>query len=69
MWAPVGIASASLKFSYNNRNNQKITQHNKKQKQQQKNHDKIFMLAKTKLNSIGTLVSQALVDMEELLRF
>ena len=69
MWAPVGIASVSLKFSYNNRNKQKITQHNKKQKQQQKNHDKIFMLAKTKLNSIGTLVSQALVDMEELLRF
>ena len=62
-------SSANFKFSYNKRNNQKITQHNKKQKQQQKNHDQIFMLAKTKLNSIGTLVSQALVDMEELLRF
>ena len=27
-------------------------------------HDKILMLAKSKLNSIETLVSQALVDME-----
>ena len=29
-----------------------------------KNRDKILMLAKSKLNSIETLVSQALVDME-----
>ena len=29
-----------------------------------KKHDKIFMLAKSKLNSIETLVSQALIDME-----
>ena len=29
-----------------------------------KNHDKIFMLAKSKLNSIETLTSQALIDME-----
>ena len=29
-----------------------------------KKHDKILMLAKSKLNSIGTLVSQALIDME-----
>ena len=27
-------------------------------------HDKIVMLAKSKLNSIETLVSQALIDME-----
>ena len=29
-----------------------------------KNHEKIFMLAKSKLNSIETLVSQTLIDME-----
>ena len=29
-----------------------------------KKHDKIFMLAKSKLDSIETLVSQALIDME-----
>ena len=29
-----------------------------------KNHDKILVLAKSKLNSIETLVSQALTDME-----
>ena len=29
-----------------------------------KNHDKILMLAKSKLNSIEALVSQALIDME-----
>ena len=27
-------------------------------------HDKIVMLAKSKLNSIETLISQALIDME-----
>ena len=29
------------------------------------NHDKIFMLNKSKLNSIETLVSQALIDIYE----
>ena len=29
-----------------------------------KKHDKILMLAKSKLNSIETLVSQALIDMQ-----
>ena len=29
-----------------------------------KKHDKILMLAKSKINSIETLVSQALIDME-----
>ena len=28
------------------------------------NHDKIFIFAKSKLNSIESLVSQALIDME-----
>ena len=33
-------------------------------KNKKKKHDKILMLAKSKLNSIETLVSQALIDME-----
>ena len=61
--APVGIASASftLKFSLKTGIIKKLlsTTRNKK-----KNHDKIFMLAKSKLNSIETLTSQALIDME-----
>ena len=61
--ALVGVAEASftLMFSLTTR----IIKHllslrrNKKKKQ-----DKIFVLAKSKLNSIETLVSQALIDME-----
>ena len=60
--APVGIASASftliitlttgiLKKLLNIARNKK------------KKHEKILMLAKTKLNSIETLISQALIDM------
>ena len=60
--APVGIASASftliitlttgiLKKLLNIARNKK------------KKHDKILMLAKSKLNSIETLISQALIDM------
>ena len=61
--APVGIASARLTlfFFSNNGNSQKITEYNEKKK---KKHDKILMLAKSKLNSIETLISQALIDME-----
>ena len=61
--APVGIASASflLFFSLTTGTVKKILNiaRNKKKK-----HDKILMLAKSKLNSIETLVSQALIDME-----
>ena len=45
----------------NNRNSKKITKHNKKRN---KKDDKIFMLAKSKLNSIETLISRASIDME-----
>ena len=38
-----------------------MTEYNKKQKEK---HDKILMLAESKLNSIETLVSQALIDLE-----
>ena len=48
-------------FFINNWKNKKITEYNKKFK---KKHDKVLVLPKSKLNSIGTLVSQALIDME-----
>ena len=61
--APVGIASASLTlfFSLTTGIVKKLLNitRNKKEK-----HDKILMLAKSKLNSIETLISQALIDME-----
>ena len=38
-----------------------MTEYNKKQKEK---HDKILMLAESKLNSIETLLSQALIDLE-----
>ena len=46
-----------LLFFLNNKNNRKITKHDKKKKRK---HDKVLMLAK----SIETLVSQALIDVE-----
>ena len=48
-------------FSLTTRFSQKITEYNRKQQQKK---DKVLMLAKSKLNSIETLVSQALIDME-----
>ena len=61
--APVGIASASLTlfFSLTTGIVKKLLNITRNKK---KKHDKILMLAKSKLNSIGTLVSQALIDME-----
>ena len=60
--APVGIASASftLIFSLATEIGKKLLSITNKKKK----HDKIFMLAKSKLNSIETLISQALIDME-----
>ena len=61
--APVGIASASfaLIFSLTTGIVKRLLSiaRNKKKK-----HDKILMLAKSKLNSIENLVSQALIDIE-----
>ena len=61
--APVGIESASftLNFSLTTGIIKKLlgTTRNKNKK-----HDKILMLAKSKLNSVETLISQALIDME-----
>ena len=61
--APVGIASAgfTIVFSLATGIIKKLlsTTRNKKKK-----HDEILMLAKNKLNSIETLVSQSMIDME-----
>ena len=61
--APVGIASASftLIFSLTTGIIKKLLSITRKKK---KKHDKILMLAKSKLNSIENLVPQALIDME-----
>ena len=61
--APVGIASASftLFFSLTTGIFKKLLNITRNKK---KKHDKILMLAKSKLNSIETLISQALIDME-----
>ena len=61
--APVGITSASftLIFSLTTVIIKKLLSITKNKK---KKHDKILMLAKSKLDSIETLVSQALIDME-----
>ena len=61
---PVGIASASftLTFSLTTGIVKKLLNITRKKKR--KKHDKILMLAKSKLNSTETLVSQALIDME-----
>ena len=61
--APVGIASAifTLIFSLTTGIVKKLLSITRNKK---KKHDKNFMLAKSKLNSIETLISQALIDME-----
>ena len=61
--APVGIASAifTLIFSQTIAIIKKLLRITRNEK---KKHDKILILAKSKLNSIETLVSQALTDME-----
>ena len=61
--APVGIASARLTLIFSLtigivKKLLNITRNKNKK------HDKILMLAKSKLNSIETLISQALIDME-----
>ena len=61
--APVGIESAifTLIFSLTTGIVKKLLNITKNKKIK---HDKILMLAKSKLNSIETLISQALIDME-----
>ena len=57
---PAGIASALI-FSLTAGIVKKLLDTTKKKK---KKHDKILMLAKSKFNSIDTLISQALIDMD-----
>ena len=61
--APVGIASASLTllFSLTTGIVKKLLNMTRNKK---KKHDEILMLAKSKLNSIETFISQVLIDME-----
>ena len=61
--APVGIVSASftLIFSQTTGIVKKLLDITRKKR---KKYDKILMLAKSKLNSIDTLISQALIDMD-----
>ena len=61
--APVGIVSASftLVFSLTTGITKKLLNITRKTK---KKHDKTLMFAKSKLNSIETLKSQSLIDME-----
>ena len=60
---PVRIASASftLVFSLTTEIIKKLLKITRNKK---KNHNKIAMVAKSKLNSIETLISQALIDFE-----
>ena len=60
---PVGIGNASftLIFSLTTGIIKKLLNITRNKK---KKHDKILMLAKSKLNSIDTLISQALIDMD-----
>ena len=61
--APVGIASASLTliFSLTTGIVKKLLNITRNKN---KKHDKILILARSKLNSIETLISQALIDMD-----
>ena len=61
--APLGIASASftLIFSLTTGIIKKLLSITRNKK---KNHDKILMFTKSKLDSIKTLVSQALIDVD-----
>ena len=61
--APVGIESASLTLIFSQTAGiiKKLLNITRKKKKKQ---DKILMLAKSKLNSIETLISQALIDLD-----
>ena len=62
---PVGIASASVTLIFSVITEIIIIKKKLSVKRnKKKRHDKILMLAKSKLNSIKTLVSQALIDID-----
>ena len=62
--APVGIASASFTLIFSQTTGIVKKLLNITRKKKKKKHDKILMLAKSKFDSIETLISQALIDMK-----
>ena len=62
--APVGIASASIILFFSLTTGIVTKLRNITRKKEKKKHDKILMLAKSKLNIIETLISKALIDIE-----
>ena len=62
--APAGIVSTNFTLIFSVKTGKIKNLLNITQKKKKKKHHKIFMLAKSKLDSIETLVSQALIDME-----
>ena len=61
--APIGIANAGLTL-FSSLTTGIVKKLLNITKSEEKKHDKILMLAKSKLNSIETLISQALIDMD-----
>ena len=61
--APVGIASAGFTIVFSSGTGI-VKRLLKTTRNKKKRHDEILILAKSKLNSIETVVSQALLDME-----
>ena len=63
---PAGLASASftLIFSLTTGIIKKLLKEARRRKRKKKKHNKIVMLAKSKLNSIETLMSQTLIDLD-----
>ena len=55
------LRNSKCKFYFKYNNNKKIIESNKKKEEK---HNKIVMLAKSKLNSIETLMSQALIRLD-----
>ena len=60
---PVGIASANKSYLFFSLTTGIVKKLLNITRNKKKKHDKILMLAKSKLNSIETLISQALIDM------
>ena len=62
-WNSCSNSKCKLHFCifFNYRNNKETVKDNKKQK---KKYNRIIILAKNKLNSVETLMSQALIDLE-----
>ena len=61
---PIGIVSASLTLILSLTTGIIKTLLNITRKKKKKKHDKIFMLAESKLNTTESLISQALIDMD-----